>query len=159
VMSWLQVAGRVLADLVGFALGAMVVPGFVVAGALDFAACAILFVALSAAARPLAPYVACPVFLATLAPALLLVNSGVLWGAVRAGQMLGLGVGFSGVISVLLVAGLIGAVRVTAAVVTRAVGKRYELRSARAEYLRMGHTQVWYREQLSKRRGLEAASE
>jgi hypothetical protein len=158
VISGLRFAARVLADLVGFFVGAMVVPGVLIAGALDLMVCAVLFAVLSAAVLPLTPYVVCPVVLATLAPALLLVNSGLVWGAVRVGQSLGLGVAFSGVIAVLLVAGVIGAIRVAAAAATRAIWKQRLLRAAHAEYSKMGHTRVWYRDELNRRRGLEGAS-
>lgn len=154
----IQIAGCALLDLGGFVLGAVLVPGFVVLAPWGLVACGLLFAAVSAAARPLVPYVTCSIVLVTLVPALLLVNSGVVWGTVLVGRKLGLGVGISGPIPVLLVACVIGAVRLTAAAVSRSVSQRYEFYAARAQYVRIGRVQMRYKQELNNRGVLQRVS-
>jgi GT2 family glycosyltransferase/uncharacterized membrane protein YvlD (DUF360 family) len=153
----LKMAWRPLADAGAFMLGAMLVPGFQTSAPWGLVACALVFAAVSAMVRPLVPYLTCPVVLVTLAPALLLLNTGVAWVIVMMGRTVDLGIETPGAIPLLLVACVIGAARLSAAGVVRSVEAWYEGYPARA---RNGETKpvlMLYTEQVDAGRASDGA--
>jgi uncharacterized membrane protein YvlD (DUF360 family) len=112
----LKAARRPLVDAGTFVFGAMLVPGLRIPVYGELVACALVFAVVTGLARPLVPYLTFPVVLLALAPMLILLNSALVGLTVLAGRAMGLGIEVSGVRSIILVACMIGAVRIIAAV-------------------------------------------